>query len=214
MSESIRSSAGCSSVMRPSNTFAALLALSVHSTMASPTLHARTAPDIVGHYGTWNHAGCFVDTPQRILPNQQDLSGKNTVEACLDVCAKYGFSLAGVEYGDQCFCGTTLNSQATLADGHAHACNMTCTANPHEVCGGSYAINVYEHAQPLSECGNWTLVGCAAEPKWREGEPRNLPFHPDQNIPISEMTVEKCLAGCARSHYTCAGLEYGQECCK
>ncbi|KAG7096376.1 hypothetical protein E1B28_003820 [Marasmius oreades] len=177
------------------------------STIASPAT-SRTGP-IVQRHGMWNHLGCFVDSAQRILPVQQDTCGKNTVEYCLDLCAQQGFPLAGVEYGDECYCGKDWNTFNTVCPNN---CNMTCTANSQEICGGVYAINVYERAQLVEKCGEWTAVGCAEEPKWREGERRNLPYHPGTDIPIKDMTVEKCLDGCAKSGYTCAGLEYGQEC--
>jgi len=52
-----------------------------------------------------------------------------------------GFSYAGVEYGNQCFCGNTAALNPTTT-----GCTMACTGNSTEICGGSYKINVFHNA--------------------------------------------------------------------
>jgi len=49
--------------------------------------------------------------------------------------------LAGVEYGQQCFCGQKLNYPPTPSDG----CHMSCSASSTETCGGNDAIEVYTY---------------------------------------------------------------------
>jgi len=44
----------------------------------------------------------------------------------------------------------------------------------------------------------------------RFGGRRLLPNWPTVPILAEEMTVERCIDGCSSSHYTSAGLEYGQ----
>lgn len=34
------------------------------------------------------------------------------------------------------------------------------------------------------------------------------------SVPASEMTVAKCIKGCADAEFQLAGVEYGGECCK
>jgi hypothetical protein len=41
---------------------------------------------------------------------------------------------------------------------------------------------------------------------------RILKFSPSPVIPADQMTVQKCIDGCAAAGYTSAGLEYGKEC--
>ncbi|KAK1227045.1 Cell wall integrity and stress response component 2 [Marasmius sp. AFHP31] len=124
------------------------------SAAAAATVQPRTGPETVAHCGPWNHKGCFVDTPQRTLPTQLDVWGNNTVEFCIDQCDRKGFTYAAVEYGDQCFCGNTFDPSTP----HSTGCNMTCAANPNEICGGTYASNVYEKALPVTTCGLWRDV--------------------------------------------------------
>ncbi|KAF9255676.1 WSC-domain-containing protein [Marasmius fiardii PR-910] len=174
---------------------------------ASPTT-STTGPVTVQQHGPWNHLGCFTDTQDRILPvPQNDCGSKNSVEYCLDLCGSQGYPFAGVEYGGECYCGKEFNPSS--ANECPNGCTMSCPGNAGEICGGVYAISIYERADVVKKCGEWQVRG---EPDWHAGRPRNLPHTPNVQIPVKEMTVEKCLAGCADSGYTCAGVEYGQEC--
>jgi hypothetical protein len=64
------------------------------------------------------------------------------METCTSYCAGKGYSMAGVEYGTECYCGNTLSGGAStsLVSGQ---CYMTCPGNPGEKCGGPNAINLY-----------------------------------------------------------------------
>jgi hypothetical protein len=42
--------------------------------------------------------------------------------------------------------------------------------------------------------------------------PRILPSSPATSIPGDQMTVQKCIDGCAAAGFSSAGLEYGREC--
>lgn len=64
-----------------------------------------------------------------------------TVEACLDACAAENLNLAAVEYSRECYCGNTIVGDNRPIDG-SH-CNMVCSGNPTELCGGAAALNLY-----------------------------------------------------------------------
>ena len=51
---------------------------------------------------------------------------------------------AGVEYARECYCAASLSNTATLASS-AGSCNMLCTGNSKEYCGGSSVLNVYAY---------------------------------------------------------------------
>ena len=40
--------------------------------------------------------------PDRIFPNQIINTNNNTVEACLNQCAAFGYPAGGMEFGDEC----------------------------------------------------------------------------------------------------------------
>lgn len=79
-----------------------------------------------------------------------------TVESCVQFCQASNptMKFAGMEYAEECYCANSLPSTATTAS--AGACNMLCTGNRKEYCGGSGLLNVYEY--------NATSVGSQGVP--------------------------------------------------
>src|SRR6185295_4535932 len=85
------------------------------------------------------YLGCYTDTATRALPVQ--LGGTtNTIETCKQAAFNAGYKYAGLQYAGYCFAGSTL--------GYALApdtdCNMACTANSLEICGGPWRNSVYD----------------------------------------------------------------------
>ena len=84
---------------------------------------------------------CAVDNPARILADDvTTVVDDNTPGSCITSCAGLGFGYAGVEFGDECHCGTGL--KAALDDGPAAVCDMACTGDPTLACGGAWSIQV------------------------------------------------------------------------
>lgn len=48
----------------------------------------------------------------------------------------------------QCFCGRNSDDPDELGGA---TCNMACTGNENEACGGRSAMNVYEYAEPFGK---------------------------------------------------------------
>ncbi|HEX4004971.1 MAG TPA: Ig-like domain-containing protein [Acidobacteriaceae bacterium] len=83
--------------------------------------------------------GCFNDTGNRVLNGFSFNSSGMTVEACVAACGSRGYSYAGAQDGNQCFCGSgNFNSAGT-----GNACSSTCSGNSTETCGGYLANDVY-----------------------------------------------------------------------
>ena len=40
--------------------------------------------------------------PARVFPNEIINTDNNTVEGCLNQCAKFGYPAGGMEFGDEC----------------------------------------------------------------------------------------------------------------
>lgn len=91
------------------------------------------------------YKGCLQDVPARVLPYQLLAYEKNlTVPMCLSRCAAYGYSAAGVEYGEQCFCGDdTDRISANTAYTLDSNCNFNCVGDPGHNCGGAGLLNYY-----------------------------------------------------------------------
>lgn len=63
-----------------------------------------------------------------------------TVDACLIFCGNSDY--AGLEYGRECWCGSSLNTNAAkLADAN---CSLRCDGDDTEICGGPLMLTVYQ----------------------------------------------------------------------
>jgi hypothetical protein len=90
--------------------------------------------------------GCYRDNSSidRILgpalPGRPAPMQAMTRAICAQICLDQKCALAGVEYGQQCFCGDRLNYPPVASSG----CTTSCRGNSSETCGGTSAIDVYE----------------------------------------------------------------------
>jgi len=100
--------------------------------------------------------GCYAEpSPKRALPGKIYVWAKNmTVQACVNQCHSLGFTLAGVEWAQECHCGSAIANQAVIAAPSASpinaGCNMRCAGNTSQYCGGEEHLNIYSIAVPTS----------------------------------------------------------------
>lgn len=89
----------------------------------------------------FKYAGCYKDAEERALSGlvNPDI-GKVSNERCILHCMKAGFSLAGTEYGGECYCGNELAGSEKLDEG---ACALPCDGEEASTCGGDWALSVY-----------------------------------------------------------------------
>ncbi|KAK3105890.1 hypothetical protein FSP39_007994 [Pinctada imbricata] len=85
------------------------------------------------------YVGCFVDKYSRILPDMT-IYQKNSIALCLATCKEKNATYAGVEYGKECFCGNLMKNYPLRPDSE---CDMACSGNRYQKCGGSWRISVY-----------------------------------------------------------------------
>ncbi|TFK96093.1 WSC domain-containing protein [Pterulicium gracile] len=163
---------------------------------------------IMGRQGfSWNDLGCFADTnPIRALNGGLMLNSPTvTITACLQECNRRGYSYAGLEYGQECYCDWKIRGNpASVAKSQ---CNMPCAGDGSTTCGGSNRIQIYVQSPAFPAPTVWNpskLVGCFTNPVRRTL--RNFQYIPGQ------MTASKCYAACGEIHAFHAGLEYGNEC--
>ena len=118
----------------------------------------------------WSYQGCWVDNAHgRILATQNPDNATLTVESCVSMCQAGGYSVAGMEYSRQCFCGNALINGATKASAD-NQCNMACAGNSTEMCGAGNRMSIYSNGtltvlpaaiqQNSSLPGSWKLGGC------------------------------------------------------
>lgn len=62
-----------------------------------------------------------------------------TGAACAAYCSNKNFVYAGTEYGDECYCGNMIGAPSALQNDTK--CNMGCSGNSSEACGGMSSSN-------------------------------------------------------------------------
>ncbi|CAN0001564.1 unnamed protein product, partial [Sphacelaria rigidula] len=76
-----------------------------------------------------------------------------TTEKCATECI--GSTYFGTEYAEeQCFCGSSIDNPAV--HGVSTDCDMPCSGDSSQLCGGRYAINVFKYT-------NYRSLGCFAD---------------------------------------------------
>lgn len=189
-------------------------------------------PITVNQTGNYNYIGCYTEAT-----NGRALQGKTpqapatgyTIETCQAACS--AFTYFGMEYSNECYCGNTIFPGSVVqasSDPQVNNCNMLCTGNQTEYCGGPGRLNMYalNSSAPVSSptatgtvaptptpmgpitVGNfsvWSYLGCYSEATNMRALSDN------QNpIPAASVSVEACGAACAAYGYF--GVEYSGEC--
>ncbi|KAF0320781.1 WSC domain-containing protein [Colletotrichum asianum] len=93
----------------------------------------------------WKSHGCLKDNiGGRSLGVYVGVEGGNTnVANCIAACAAAGYTLAGVEYAQECWCDNSIRfGGVPTTDG----CNMPCKGNTAEMCGDPDRLNLYSLA--------------------------------------------------------------------
>ncbi|KAF9559523.1 WSC-domain-containing protein [Agrocybe pediades] len=132
-----------------------------------------------------------------------------TIETCISFCSAGGFIFSGVEFGH---CDSTIQIPSQPAP--ASDCNMACSGNSQELCGGPVRMNIFQSNKPppvivqnvTVGTGLWTYEGCFTDSVLARTLGTGV------NIP-GGTTAESCIAACqAAGPFTFAGLENGHEC--
>lgn len=153
--------------------------------------------------------GCYAEPSSGRALSSLVTTENKTVTSCVEACSSYKY--LGLEYGGECWCGNTLNSKATQVN--LTDCNMACTGNTTEYCGGSSRLNLYAKngttpggsTGPTNKAavGSYGFQGCYTEAT----SSRALS---SSSYADDSMTLESCAAFC--DGYTYFGAEYGREC--
>jgi hypothetical protein len=99
-----------------------------------------------GGLGSWTYQGCVEDNvnQQRTFQWQNFFPNTMTAAQCLDRCAAYGYMAAGLEYGQECYCGDPANIVFRGATFRPEAeCNVLCAGNSSAYCGGGGRLSTY-----------------------------------------------------------------------
>jgi len=164
---------------------------------------------VVPAVGEWNSLGCYSDTVSSRTLQRSVGAGSVTVESCVSACQSQMFTIAGLEYAQECWCGNEINSPGAPIS--QSSCNQACTGDSTEVCGGPDALQLYKFtgtyplgASVVAAASGWSSRGCYSDTV----SSRTL----QRSVDAGSVTVESCVSACQSQSFTIAGLEYAQEC--
>lgn len=157
----------------------------------------------------WAYHGCWTDYGRRKLSGLSYVNSKNmTQENCIAFCDSHRFAYAGIEYGQECYCGHVLGASSESRNNTE--CDFRCSGDAEENCGAGYRLNVFYNGLLDSTVINpgppgTSHIGCLTD---------NVYARALSVFQASEdnMTVARCTSSCMTAGYKFAGLEYGEQC--
>ena len=186
-------------------------------TVTSSSTSGTPTPAIKEIVGGYRFVHCRTEgSGARALSGASFAYDGMTLESCMTNCT--GFDYWGTEYGRECYCGNSLASSSSEAP-HSE-CDMTCSGDPTEFCGGGNRLELYSTTATRSTSttptptptgtlavkptvGAYVFVGC-------QTEGTGVRALGDDNYASDDMTLESCADYC--SDYTYFGTEYSREC--
>ncbi|KAF5353434.1 hypothetical protein D9756_008033 [Leucocoprinus leucothites] len=159
----------------------------------------------------WSYYGCVEEGTtgsHRALTGPSYFRHDMTPGLCQSLCS--GYTFAGVEYGQECYCGNSLTNNGASGDTTLPSkCSVPCAGSSSLTCGGAWTLSVFttssKPSAPLSNNGgNWRSLGCYVDSGSRFLK-ESIPSH-------GEMTTTMCTTHCASLGYNYAATEYGVEC--
>jgi hypothetical protein len=165
--------------------------------------------------GTWSYQGCYTDSVgSRTLQGATYNGDAVTDEACVAFCNQKGFSYAGTEYAGQCYCDNTILAPGALAA--SADCDMACTGNASEACGGPNRLTLFYSGVnntvtgPIVNPGppGWKSLGCYNDSVGT----RTLLDNPQTPGGTANLSIALCTQACGAGGYNISGAEYGGEC--
>ncbi|GIL62815.1 hypothetical protein Vafri_16992, partial [Volvox africanus] len=170
--------------------------------------------------------GCYKDTSDftRLIPFiRKDLT-RMTPELCASLAQAAGCTIFSVQYGQDCHGGYDL--QVAISLGPSTTCNMACTGNRSQTCGGLYSNFIY------------TFTSLPPSPSPPPPRPPNPLPSPPSNLPLAKfyplgcykdtsdftrlipfirkdltrMTPEFCASLAQAAGWTIFSVQYGEDC--
>ncbi|CAM9620699.1 unnamed protein product [Ectocarpus sp. 6 AP-2014] len=99
------------------------------------------------------YLGCYYDPSDDRIFMRDDSSDDMTAEVCSELCADYLYY--GTQWSRECWCGDNAHY-----DEHGESeCDMACTGDAYEICGGNNAMSVYKNDKYTEEPAEFSCSG-------------------------------------------------------
>jgi hypothetical protein len=137
------------------------------------TVVQKPKPQSTDLPGNWKYQGCITDPiDNRVFPWQSVDKTNNSATSCLSKCAEYGYMAAGMEYGEECYCGDLDGVEASGALEVAETeCQISCPGNAEALCGGNNRLTWYKWEDEPIYVWNYPSGNAAGEYRFLVGGP-------------------------------------------
>ncbi|KAJ6574202.1 copper radical oxidase [Mycena capillaripes] len=145
--------------------------MSVYSTTKNITILPVPVPQNTSLPGSWSYQGCLMEAVgKRAIPWQNIYPTNNSATTCLSQCATFGYTVGGMEFGQECYCGDLSDVEAAGVQLAPDSdCNMPCTGDPIHLCGGGNRIQYYNWTgaplyvwnKPTTNIGYYEVNACS-----------------------------------------------------
>ncbi|KAJ7726258.1 WSC domain-containing protein, partial [Mycena maculata] len=182
-----------------------------------PLMQPASIPPSVGKGGRWTY-NRLDSVSSRTLNASASVVGGMTEEKSTAACQAKGFSYTRTEYArrmpssfpfvltrsytfpSECWCGSTLTSALSAK------CDMRCTGNSTQLCGGGDFSQFT--ATPIPGTPPRQVSGSR---KYQRSDNPNRILNTNVTVDVG-MTAEKCTGACQAKGFSCAGTEYAKGC--
>lgn len=112
----------------------------------------------------WVARGCYAEDPKlHVLEQKMSPAAGDpdlTIPKCKNSCYRRAYAFAGVQEGNQCWCGSYIGGEWTK---NQTDCNVPCTGDKKSFCGGKGLLNIFEalaneEAPPTSNTTTTTIT--------------------------------------------------------
>ncbi|WWC92585.1 uncharacterized protein L201_007544 [Kwoniella dendrophila CBS 6074] len=217
-STSATSSTTSTAASSDSSSVASSTTSSTASASSSTTAASASATAVPSGWSKSSNPCIAEGTSGRALAGASFASSSMTWTQCINHCQDAGFTIAGLEYSSECYCGNILSNGASLTK-TSSSCYMECSGNSLTTCGGPSALSLFVSDAALSTLSadltsknlvlstGWSAASTACIAEGSSGRALD-----SASFAGSAMTVNKCLNFCQGKGYQYAGLEYSSEC--
>ncbi|CAN0255902.1 unnamed protein product, partial [Ectocarpus sp. 4 AP-2014] len=101
----------------------------------------RECRQLQSTYTSYTFEGCYIDERSRAL-HDFFRSDKMTPELCFGYCGQNGYAYMGLQYGNECYCGSLGDEEKHVQYGPGD-CNFLCAGDDSFICGGMWAFDLY-----------------------------------------------------------------------
>ncbi|KAI0181179.1 hypothetical protein GGR52DRAFT_523155 [Hypoxylon sp. FL1284] len=111
---------------------------------------------------SWTEMGCYVEDPK--LPVlEENVSPKDgdkalTIPKCENSCYLKAYSFAGVQQGNQCWCGSYIGGEWAK---NQTDCDTPCSGDSEATCGGKGLLNIFKAERNNSPATTTTGTGAS-----------------------------------------------------